>query len=276
MKRTLKSVFVLVACSTVILAQQAETRTGTVASSESSAAANKNVTIQSGTHIRGELQKTIDVRNAKVGDRVVLKTTETIKSEGRKLVNKGALLFGQVTEVTRKTKAKGESRIAILFDKIKDGSLTLPITATIDSINHSKSNARLDDDVRFRSESNAQSTSGSSMRTAPVSGGGGGGLVGSVSNTVGGAANSSTMAVGDVLGATTAASNGAISTTGRVASTTDLGRSLSRIQISESSTTSADGSTVLSLANDNLRLEKGTTFNLTVSQSANLEVPKQP
>ncbi|HKZ00792.1 MAG TPA: hypothetical protein VJ180_01040 [Pyrinomonadaceae bacterium] len=276
MKRTLKSVIVLVACSTVILAQQAETRTGTVASSESSAAANKNVTIQSGTHIRGELQKTIDVRNAKVGDRVVLKTTETIKSEGRKLVNKGALLFGQVTEVTRKTKAKGESRIAILFDKIKDGSLTLPITATIDSINHSKSNARLDDDVRFRSESNAQSTSGSSMRTAPVSGGGGGGLVGSVSNTVGGAANSSTMAVGDVLGATTAASNGAISTTGRVASTTDLGRSLSRIQISESSTTSADGSTVLSLANDNLRLEKGTTFNLTVSQSANLEVPKQP
>ena len=276
MKRTLKSVIVLVACSTVILAQQAETRTGTVASSESSAAANKNVTIQSGTHIRGELQKTIDVRNAKVGDRVVLKTTETIKSEGRKLVNKGALLFGQVTEVTRKTKAKGESRIAILFDKIKDGSLTLPITATIDSINHSKSNARLDDDVRFRSESNAQSTSGSSMRTAPVSGGGGGGLVGSVSNTVGGAANSSTMAVGDVLGATTAASNGAISTTGRVASTTDLGRSLSRIQISESSTTSADGSTVLSLANDNLRLEKGTTFNLIVSQSANLEASKQP
>ena len=274
MKRTLKSVIVLVACSTVILAQQAETRTGTVASSESSAAANKNVTIQSGTHIRGELQKTIDVRNAKVGDRVVLKTTETIKSEGRKLVNKGALLFGQVTEVTRKTKAKGESRIAILFDKIKDGSLAFPITATIDSINRGKSNARLDDDVSFRSQSDAQSSSSSSMQTAPVSGGGG--LVGSVSNTVGGAVNSSTMAVGDVLGATTAASNSALNTTGNVASTTDVGRSLSRIQISESSSTSGQGSTVLSLANDNLRLEKGTTFNLIVSQSANLEASKQP
>jgi len=274
MKRTLKSVIVLVACSTVILAQQAETRTGTVANSESSASA-KNVTIQSGTHIRGELQNTIDVRSAKVGDRVVLKTTEAIKSEeGRKLVNRGALLFGHVTEVTRKTKSKGDSRIAILFDKIKDGSHAFPITATIDSINRGKSNSRLDDDVSFRSQSDAQSTSSSSMQTAPVSGGGG--LVGSVSNTVGGAVNSSTMAVGDVLGATTAASNSALNTTGNVASTTDVGRSLSRIQISESSSTSGQGSTVLSLANDNLRLEKGTAFNLTVSQSANLEASKQP
>jgi hypothetical protein len=274
MKRTLKSLIVLVACSTVILAQQAETRTATVATSESSASANENVTIQSGTRIRGELQNTIDVRNAKVGDRVVLKTTEAIKSEGRKVVNKGALLFGHVTEVTRKTKSKGDSRIAILFDKLKDGSLAIPITATIDSISHGKSNARLDDDVRFRSESNAQSTSSSSTQTAPVSGAGG--LVSSVGNTVGGAVNSSTMAVGDVLGATTAASSGALGTTGNVGSTTDVGRSLSQIQIMESSSSSAEGSSVLSLANDNLRLEKGTTFNVTISQSTHLEASKQP
>jgi hypothetical protein len=276
MKRTLKAVILLVTCSTVVLAQEAQTRTGATARSEVSASANKNVQFQSGTHVRGELQNAIDVRNAKVGDRVVLKTTEAIKSEGRKVINKGAKLFGHVTEVTRKTKPNSESRIAILFDTIEDGSLAFPITATINSINRGRSNTRLDDDNGFRSESDARATSNASVQAAPASGGGG--LVGSVTNTVGGAVNSSTAAASSVVGGTTAASNSAVSTTGNVvgASTTAVSGSLGRIQISESSSTSAGGSSVLSLSGGNLRLEKGTTFNLVISQSADVEASKQP
>jgi hypothetical protein len=48
---------------------------------------------------------------------------------------------------------------------------------------------------------------------------------------------------------------------------TGVGRSLNGIQISESSNTSVDGGSVLSLQGDNLRLEKGTRFNLLVTQS---------
>jgi hypothetical protein len=274
MKKTLKSIILILACFTVAEAQQAETRTGTTAGSQASASANKNVDIQSGTHIRGELQKTLDVRKAAVGDRVVLKTTEAIKSEGRKIVNKGAKLFGHVTEVTRKTNSNTASSISILFDSMQDGSLAFPITATISSITRGKNNARFEDDSLFRSESDARAASNSSRATASSTGG----LVGGVTSTVGSAVNSSTATVGTVVGATTGAATSAVNVTGNAVgtSTAAVSGSLGRIQISESSSTAAEGSSVLSLTGDNLRLEKGTTFNLVISQSANVGASKQP
>lgn len=268
MKRTLKSIILIVACFTVVSAQQAETRTGAAAGNEASTSANKDVNIQSGTHIKGELQNTLDVRNAKVGDRVVLKTTEAIKSEGRKVVSKGAKLFGHVTDVTRKTKSNGASRIGIVFDRMQDGPLSLPITATISSITGTKTNARLDEN-QFRAESDARTASNASM----AHGASGGGLVGGITNTVGSAVNSSTAVAGTIVGATTSTTNSVVTATGN---TTSASRSLPQIQLSESSSTSAEGSSVLSLNGENLRLEKGTTFNLVISQSAQAGTSKQP
>lgn len=266
MKRTLKSIILIVACFTVVSAQQAETRTGAAAGNEASTSANKDVNIQSGTHIKGELQNTLDVRNAKVGDRVVLKTTEAIKSEGRKVVSKGAKLLGHVTDVTRKTKSNGESRIGILFDRMQDGPLSSPIIATISSIRGPKTNARLDEN-QFRAESDARTASNASM----AHGASGGGLVGGITNTVASAVNSST---GTIVGATTSTTNSVVTATGNT--TSAVSRSLPQIQLSESSSTSAEGSSVLSLNGENLRLEKGTTFNLVISQSAQAGTSKQP
>jgi hypothetical protein len=58
--------------------------------------------------------------------------------------------------------------------------------------------------------------------------------------------------------------------------TSVLGRSLGRIQISESSSTSTEGGSTLTLQGENLHLEKGTTFNLVISQSAKASAGRNP
>jgi hypothetical protein len=185
MKRTILLVSLTVTCSLSIYSQQLQTGTAGQSSSKSSATtslATRQIDIQSGTRLAAELQNTVDVRKAKIGDEVILKTTQAIKSEGRTVVNKGARLLGRVTEVGQRTKASGESRIGI------------------------------------------------------------GSAVDATGRTVGGA-------------------------------TAGTGRSLGRIQITESSSTSAEGGVVLSLRGENLRLEKGLTFNLLLNQSANVGTP---
>ncbi len=58
------------------------------------------------------------------------------------------------------------------------------------------------------------------------------------------------------------------------ATATGAGRSLGSIQVSQSSNTSVEGSSVLSLEGGNLRLEKGTNFNFVLTQSASAGTAK--
>jgi hypothetical protein len=69
-----------------------------------------------------------------------------------------------------------------------------------------------------------------------------------------------------------------VNATGNVAgsSTGAVSDSLRGIQISESANASASGTSVLSLAGKDLRLEKGTSFTLVLNQSAKTEISKQP
>jgi hypothetical protein len=246
-------------------AQKRQTRAGAQAGSETSASAsrgNKSSSIQSGTHLAGQLQSTLDAGKTRVGDQVILKTTESIKSNGQVVVNKGARLIGHVTSVEQKTRANGESQVGILFDRLESGSSTMPISATISSITQARAHAQNNDDM-FGADMSTTSRSSSTTQRAPASGGGRGnsGLLGGAANTVGGVTSTATSVVGGVASTTT-------STAGDT--TAGLGRSLGRIQVTESSSTSAEGSSLLSLRGDNLRLEKGTTFNLVVNQSANV------
>src|SRR5688500_9311514 len=78
-----------------------------------------HATLISGARIDAELQKTIDVNKARVGDSVVLKTTKTIKQDGAVIVPKGATLIGRITEVQRRTKENSQSRIGMLFERIE-------------------------------------------------------------------------------------------------------------------------------------------------------------
>jgi hypothetical protein len=245
----------LAALATPALAQ---TRAGGRASADSSssvAARGRQLDIASGTRVSGELQSALDVGRARVGDRVVLKTTEAIRSGGRTVVKRGASLVGHVADVQRRARGSAASSLTVIFDRLESGSLSAPVTATIDSVTRGSARARAgDDDVSM----DTSARSSSSARTSDNSSSGGGllgGVTGAVGNTVGGV----TGAAGDVVGSTT-------ETLGNT--TRGLGDTLGRIQITQSAGVNADAGTTLSLTGGNLRLEKGTAFHLTLAESA--------
>lgn len=267
MKKTILAASLTLVCGLAVNAQSANTTTRGEASNQTSAAAraaNKSINLDSGTRLAGELQSTLEARKAKVGDQVVLRTTQAIKSQGRTVVSKGSRLVGHVTEVSEKSKSSGESRIGLLFDRLEGGSLNMPIAATITSVVSGAANARAGNDDLFDTSSSTSSrASAGSSRSSSANNGG---LLGGTTSTV-----------GNVVGGTTAALGSTVDSTTNVVgnTTTGVSRSLGGIQISQSSNTSVEGSSVLSLQGGNLRLEKGTTFNLTLTQSASAGTTKQ-
>jgi hypothetical protein len=273
----MKRVFLLpglfLACSLLASAQQAESKASGSASNQTSADAKPSgINLESGTSLTGQLQNTIDARQAKVGDQVTLKTTQAIKAGGRTVIAKGSRLVGHVTEVVQKSKGNGESRIGILFERLEQGSLQTPIAATITSITRGGASASASSEDSFGSDTMASGSlhSNSSARSSSSSSGG---LLGGV----GGAVNSTTSTVGGVVGGTTSAVGSTVDSTTRAVGGTanGVGRSLGGIQISQSSSTSVEGSSVLSLQGGNLRLEKGTNFNLVLTQSTNAGSSKE-
>ena len=277
MKRTILALSLSLACSAAVFAQTAATSASGAAANQTSAAtkrADKSINLESGTRVTGELQNTLDVRKARAGDQVILKTTQAIKSSGRTVVGKGSRLVGHITEVAQKTNSSGQSRVGILFDHLEQGSLELPITATISSITGARASARGNSDDLFGDSASAGGSASSTSSARASSGGGNGALLGGVGNVV----NSTTSTVGNVVGGTTSAVGSTVdSTTSALGNTTTgVGRSLSGIQISESSNTSVQGGSVLSLQGDNLRLEKGTNFNLVLTQSASAGTTRTP
>jgi hypothetical protein len=259
-------------CGLAVNAQTANTSARGEASNQTSSAAsarNRSINLDAGTRLAGELQSTIDARKAKVGDQVVLKTTQAIKSQGRTVVGKGSRLIGHVTEVSQKSKSNGESRVGLLFDRLEGGSLNMPIVATITSVVNGTASARANDQDIFASDANSATSSRASSGGSRSSSANGG--------LLGGVVNSTTSTVGNVVGGTTAAVGSTVNSTANVVGNTanGLGSSLGGIQISQSSNTSVEGSSVLSLQGGNLRLEKGTTFNLMLTQSASASTSKQ-
>jgi len=268
MRKVLLILGLSLACSLVASAQQAASKASGAASIQTSASGSQSGTsLDSGTRLTGQLQNTIDARQAKVGDKVIVKTTQAIKSAEHTVVAKGSRLVGHITEVAQTSKSNTESRIAILFDRLEQGSLQTPITASITSVTSSRANAGSEDSFGTDTMASGSLRSSSSTRSTSSSGDG----------LLGGAVNSTTSTVGSVVGGTTSAVGSTVDSTTRAVGGTanNVGRSLSGIQISQSSSASVQGSSVLSLQGGNLRLEKGTNFNLVVTQAANVGTSKE-
>ena len=270
MKRICFAVLLMIAVSGIIVAQKTKTTGNADASSRASAQKEgRQIDLLAETQMAAQLESALDARHAKVGDRVIFKTTEAIKQNGKIVVPKGAQLIGRVTDVQRQTKEAGESHIGLVIDQLRSGSMQMPITASILSItqarNHTQANnSSIDSDLMGQS-------SASTSSTPPPRNGNGGGLLGGVANTAGGVVNTTTSTVGNVAGTTTTAVG---STVGAAADTTgNLTGSLRGLQINQSTSASAQGGSTLSLTGSNLRLESGTTFNLAISNSASAGNP---
>ncbi len=225
--------------------------------SASNSSSSRNNLLTSGTQIEGRLQKSVDVKKANIGDQVVLKTTKSIKQNGRTLVPKGASLIGRVTEVQQRTKANGTSRLGMVFDRLENKGMMTPINVSITSIANISSNA----DVGDLASTDMIGSGSSSTRT---SGGGstGGGLLGGVTGAAGGVLNTTTQTLGGV----TNAAGSTIGTTTEMVSQTVNG-----IQISNALNGSAQSGSSLSAANRNIRLEKGVMLQLTLNSSVQIQ-----
>src|SRR6266446_2563451 len=123
MKKIFLAISLATAMTGVALAQTTETRGRTSASNTTSASKQgRQLDLQSGTQVAAQLENTLDARHAKVGDRVVLKTTQAIKQNGEVIVPKGSRLIGHVTDVQQQTKNDSQSVIGIAFDSLRSGS----------------------------------------------------------------------------------------------------------------------------------------------------------
>jgi len=260
MNRIVLAFGLLTIAVTGVFAQKTSTNVATTASTRASAMKNGAAVIQSGTQISGQLQSTLDTKNAKVGDQVVLKATNAVKQNGQTVVEKGSRLIGHVTEVQQRAKNGAGSRVGVVFDRLQQGGNSVPISAVITSVFQAQSAAGAsvsDDDMMAMGSTSTQTM------TSTRSSGGGGGLLGGV-------VNSTTQTVSGVTNTAGQTVNGVTNTAGQtVGSTTrSVGGTLRGLQISQSTDASASGGSVLSLSNGDLRLEKGTTVNLAVSGSA--------
>ena len=259
MNRIVLAFGLLTIAVTGVFAQKTSTNVATTASTRASAMKNGAPVIQSGTQISGQLQSTLDTKNAKVGDQVVLKATNAVKQNGQTVVEKGSRLIGHVTEVQQRAKNGAGSRVGVVFDRLQQGGNSVPISAVITSVFQAQSAAGAsvsDDDMMAMGSTSTQTM------TSTRSSGGGGGLLGGV-------VNSTTQTVSGVTNTAGQTVNGVTNTAGQtVGSTTrSVGGTLRGLQISQSTDASASGGSVLSLSNGDLRLEKGTTVNLAVSGS---------
>src|SRR5438132_13381059 len=100
MKKILLGILLVAAITGAAFGQTSETRARTAASNDTSASKRgQQLNLQSGTQLTAQLENTLDARHAKVGDRVVLKTTQAIKQSGEIVVPKGSRLLGRVTDV---------------------------------------------------------------------------------------------------------------------------------------------------------------------------------
>ena len=132
MKKTILGLSLVAILAGVGLAQVDSKTSSTVNNSTSVSKNGGNIDLQSGTQIAAQLQNSIDVQKAKVGDQVILKTTTAIKQNGKTVIDKGATLSGRVTEVQRKTKDNAGSKVGILFDKLQQGgNLTSELSAAL-------------------------------------------------------------------------------------------------------------------------------------------------
>jgi hypothetical protein len=194
MKTSQWFVAALVTFSTIpLIAQQSG---ASAQQSTAAAAGNTSVSQASSASLRpvsGELAGKLDAKSSKVGDQVVVKTTDTARMAEGVVIPKGSKIVGHITEVQAHSSSQQDSHVTVQFDRaeLKDGR-SMAIRTVIVSV--SPSQAALAAAANGNTDDAQYAGAGMPMGSVGggVTGGGRGGLggaVGAAGGTVGGAAN---------------------------------------------------------------------------------------
>jgi hypothetical protein len=85
--------------------------------------------------IWAELTKTVDAKNAKVGDELTARLLQDVKVDKKVVLHRGAKLVGHVVQVKPHTKEAPESVLGIVFDKaVGKGNEEMGLHATIQAV----------------------------------------------------------------------------------------------------------------------------------------------
>ena len=151
--------------------------------------------------VKGELENRLDSKTAKPGDKVILKTSEKMRTSDGTEIPKGSRLVGHVTEVQAHQKGHAESHLGLEFDRADlKGGQSMAIHSMIESIQPNASAVAagtMDNEEAFATPMGG---GGGSMGGGAIGGGrvGGTGLLG---GNAGGAA-AATGSLGSNLGST--------------------------------------------------------------------------
>ena len=256
---------------------QAEKKgSGTEASANASAstsataqAGQNSASISSGTTFEAALDKPLDAKKNKEGDKVFAHTTQAVKQDGQVVIPKGSKLIGHVTQAKARAKGESESALGIVFDQavLKNGQ-EIPVNLAIQAVASAQAAAS-----SSLSEGDAFGTA-SGMGSGRASGSGG--VLSSAGSTVGGTAGAVTNTagtVGSTVGGTAGATaNTAASATGATAGSNLAGSltssstgviGLQGLSLNSELSNATQGSLIVS-STKNVRLDSGTRMLLRV------------
>ncbi len=175
------------------------------------------------TPVSGELAGKLDSKSAKVGDPVVLKTTQTARTADGVVIPKGSRLLGHVTAVQAHRRDNQDSELAMQFDRaeLKNGQ-SMAIRSVVESVNPSSAAieaTQMSDTDMFASSPGAPEGTviGGAMGGARSGGGlvgGSRGLLGGTGSIAGGAAGAAGSATGSVAQGTRSTSRAVGATAG--------------------------------------------------------------
>lgn len=231
--------------------------------------AQETTVLTSGTQLNAELLTQLDAKKVKPGDEFKLRTVKPVMVGGKRVLNKGALLTGRISEVTRAEGKRGTSQMKLTFDEIRNKDLTIPFSATLEQITQISAHNQADsgsDELGIMAQGNGSARSQTSAS-------GGGGLLGEVTNTVGSTTGAVTKTTNNTI---SSATNVTEQTLGRVIAsssstvsnaTSGVGKGSGLIAISSNTSAEAGASSTLSLTGQNVRIEKGAIFTLRTDKS---------
>jgi hypothetical protein len=233
--------------------------------------------------VKGELVSKLDSKSAKVGEQVVVKTSEKVRTADGTVIPKGSRLIGRVTEVQAHEKGHADSSLGIAFDRAElKGGQAVAIHSVIESIAPSAS-AIAASSMDSEGSLNAPMApmGGGAMGGGQMMGGGragGGGLLGgavggaasatgNVASGVGTTAGSALGATGNLAGdATAGVGNGVRGATSATSALGAHASSIPGVMLESGDATSASG--VLSASRRNIHLDSGTQMVLGIAAAA--------
>ena len=252
---------------------------GATSNSASASASRKGASadLANGSTMRAELTKPRDVKKNKVGDQVMARTTEDVKSDGQVVIPRGSKLIGHVTQAKARAKGESESSLGIVFDRaiLRKGGQEVPVHAVIQALASAQTQAAATMDDMNTMASGSGMAMGQAQAGRPA--GGGGGLVSGVGSTVNSTVGAGTNTVGNVGGTAggvvdstvntgVGAAGGAagLNSVGQLTSASSGVIGLQGLNLSSAASNGTQGSVITSTQR-NVRLDSGTQMLLRVA-----------